>query len=72
MASSILILQSHNSAKELIGNDRSLLLYARSKFLTIRFYNGLGIVNIASFQGRTFDHTTRVWVRSFGTVLGRF
>ena len=35
MAFSILVLQSHNSLKELIGNDKSLLLYARSKFLII-------------------------------------
>ena len=35
IASSILVPQSHNSPKELIGNDRSLLLYARRKFLKI-------------------------------------
>ena len=35
MASLILVPQSHNSAKELIGDDKSLLLYAGSKFLMI-------------------------------------
>ena len=35
MASSILVPQSHNFPKELIGNDRSLLLYAGRKFLII-------------------------------------
>ena len=35
------------------------------------FCNGLGIIYIASFQGRTFDLTTRVWVRSLSTLLGR-
>ena len=37
MASLILVPQSHNSPKELIGDDRSLLLYVRSKFLIIMF-----------------------------------
>jgi len=35
MASSILVSQSHNSPKELIGDDRSILLYAESMFLII-------------------------------------
>ena len=35
MASLILVPQSHNSPKELICDDKSLLLYARSKFLII-------------------------------------
>ena len=35
MASSILVSQSQNSPKVLIGNDKSLLLYAGSKFLMI-------------------------------------
>ena len=35
MASLILIPQSHNSPKELIDDDKSLLLYVRSKFLII-------------------------------------
>ena len=35
MASLILVPQSHNSPKELICNDKSLLLYAGSKFLMI-------------------------------------
>ena len=35
MTSSILVPQSHNSPKELIGIDKSLLLYAESKFLII-------------------------------------
>ena len=35
IASSILVPQSHNSPKELIGDDKNLLLYARSKFLMI-------------------------------------
>ena len=35
MASSILVPPSHNSPKELIGDDRGQLLYAESKFLII-------------------------------------
>ena len=35
MASSILVPQSHNSPKKLIGDDKSLLLYAGCKFLII-------------------------------------
>ena len=35
MASSILVLQLYSSLKELIGNDRSLVLYVVSKFLII-------------------------------------
>ena len=35
MASYIPVPQSHNSPKELIGNDKSLLLYAGRKFLII-------------------------------------
>ena len=35
MASSILVPQSHNSPKELIGDHKSLLLYARRKLLII-------------------------------------
>ena len=35
MASSILVPQSHNSLKELIGDNKILLLYAGSKFLII-------------------------------------
>ena len=35
IASLILIPQSHNSPKELIGDDKSLGLYAGSKFLII-------------------------------------
>ena len=35
MAFLILVPQSHNSPKELIGDDRSLILYARRKFLMI-------------------------------------
>ena len=32
---------------------------------------GLGTMNIVSFQERTFDLTTRVWVRNLGILLGR-
>ena len=35
MVSSILVTQSHNSPKELISDDKSLLLYSGSKFLMI-------------------------------------
>ena len=35
MASSILVAKSINSPKELIGYDKSLLLYAGSKFLFV-------------------------------------
>ena len=35
MASSILVPQSHNSPKELISDDKSLLLYVGRKFLII-------------------------------------
>ena len=34
-----------------------------------KFY-GLGIMNIAPLRGM-IDLTTRVWVRSLGTILGR-
>ena len=35
------------------------------------FCNGLGTIYISSFRGRTFDLTTRIWVRSLGTLLER-
>ena len=35
MVSSIQVPQSHNSPKELIGDDKILLLYAKSRFLII-------------------------------------
>ena len=48
MASLILVPQSHNSAKELIGDDKSLLLYAGSKFLMIMLIQSflLGLLTI--------------------------